>query len=120
MEVQEARQTEPTEEMIAEWKKHGIVYRVSIMGINFYYRNITRAEFRHNLKMTSTGATMYDPSAAADATLQGEELTVQTALLWPKMGLDAVQASPAGMVSKLAELIMEASGFDDASIPEQL
>ena len=110
---------EVTPEMIAQWKQISPIYQVEIQGAEFIYRPIGRAEFRNNLRLSTT-PTMGYGTGAADAGFQTEELTVQTALLWPTISIEELQGVPAGVISRLAELIMEASGFDDQSQPIQL
>lgn len=106
-----------TDEMISEWKKKYAVYRITIADTDYYYRPLTRAEFRNISKSSAATAV----SNTVDTSFQMEEQTVAICLLYPKMDSNSILNVEAGVVTTLSELIMQASGFDqNDAIPERL
>ena len=109
--------SEITQEQIDQWKERFPVYRVTLGGIIFYYRQILRAEYKNVAKTLGNGGIM---GPNPDSNFTFEEQVAQTCVLAPQLGVEQMAGTPAGVVSRLAELIMEASGFEEASQPEQL
>lgn len=114
--------TEPTEDMIAQWKAaYEKVYRVLLADAMYYYRRLGRAEYRHIMKIAG-------PQAAAnmfsipnpDSNFEIEEQVVQMAILWPKLSPEARAGRPAGVDTSLSTLIMRNSGFDEDAVSEEL
>lgn len=107
---------EPTEEQVAQWKQASDVYAVNLTNVTYYYRPINRAEFRNVMKVVNQPTTTMVPNP--EINFQVEELTIQIAVLHPKITPQSVLGMPAGVVSKLSDLVMESSGFDSAATPE--
>ena len=105
----------PNDEIIAQWKQAGDVYTVQLANVTYYYRPINRAEFRNVMKLVNQPAMM---APSPDVNFQVEEHTIQIAVLFPEITPTSVLTMPAGVVSRLADLIMEASGFDATATPE--
>lgn len=102
-------------EQIDAWKeKYGDVYKVTISGDDYYYRPITRGEYR-KLSQGQTPQTMMNPNAVS----QMEDKMVEICTLYPE-NITSSDESKAGVSATLANLIAEASGFNAASEPERL
>lgn len=87
-----------TQEQLESWKaQYGNVYNVTIRGIDYIFRELTYAE--HDAAIAVERAS---DSASA------EDEVVLTALLYPTANFDRM---PAGIVSSLADEILEFSGF---------
>lgn len=105
------------------------VFKAKIAGVECIYRSLTRKEFRDiQKKIADRTETIRKASNQenVDAQLgllkeEGEEELFMRAVLLPKVGsqLD-LAVLPAGMIPSISELIMEASGFGDEPVPEEL
>lgn len=88
---------------ITSWKKQfgeGNVFLSEIAGDFYVWRTLNRFEYKQIIGMPGT-----DP-------LQREEMICETCVLWPQPFNYEVQAGlKAGVPARLAELIMEHSGF---------
>lgn len=109
------------------------VFSVKMGARSFIYRGMNRREFRDLqtdlAKAADTiRAKFADNQAKMDSEIallkeKGEEKLVLKCLIDPEIASELdVDTVPAGLITRLAELIMKASGFDDAepSEPEQL
>ena len=103
-----------TPELIEEWKKtYGNVYKVMVMDTEYYYRGLMRAEYRSIVKAaTNTAMTVQDDA------LHTEEAIVMMAVLSPDINDGNIQTTLTGIVTRLAELIMDMSGYDVEAEPE--
>lgn len=82
-------------------QQYGKIYSVSIRGVDYIFRSLTFAEFDEASSANS------DEWSAADA----EEGLVLKAVLWPEeTDFDTL---PAGVVTTLANEILDVSGFTD-------
>lgn len=87
-----------TLEQLAEWKsKYGDVYRDSFGGKVFYYRPIQRREHTEQVMNTQTTYTEREEIVAKMCTLHPADYDFTS--------------GPAGMASRLMELILDHSGF---------
>lgn len=110
---------EPTQEIIAEWKKnYGNVYRIALVDRDYYYRGLMRAEYKSIVKTSTPGTTMLTP--VPDEALRTEEAIVMMATLWPEINDGNIQATLTGVITRLAEEIMNMSGYDVEAEPELL
>lgn len=108
---------EPTDAQVDAWKQaYGDIYMVEIAGKSYYYRPLTRAEFRLMMKTFSNPATVNSP----DLNLDIEETTISTAVLHPSINKQNVGRINAGVIGSLSNLIMEASGFEELATPTKL
>jgi hypothetical protein len=106
---------EVTQEQINDWKRmYGAVYSVRISGKPYIYRGLMRAEFKNIARNASLIANQIDSNTAL------EEANVEVASLHPKITKDNINSVPAGVITVLSGHIMEASGFDDTGVPQQL
>ena len=116
------------------------VYAIKLAGMTYYYRSINRAEFRHlqelliketekvrdEAEAKKTGLKPDDPKIkqidawtekeAAVIREAGEERIARQGLLYPLFG----ENTPAGVMSSLADRVMQASGFGSEEEPELL
>lgn len=111
-------------------KANGLsVFSIKIGTGTFIYRGMNRKEFRALQAELAKAADTIRTRFAEDATKMeselsllkesGEEKLVMKCILDPKLATELdVDRLSAGVVTKLAELIMKASGFDDAE-PEK-
>ena len=117
------------QQIIDTAKKNGHrVFSAKVAGTDCIYRSITRKEFRDiQRKMADkTEAIRKSGSENNDTQLsllkeEGEEEIFLRAVLLPKVAsqLD-LAVLPAGIVPSLSELIMEASGFGETAVPQEL
>jgi len=108
---------EPSQEVIDNWKKqYQNVYKIDLAGMTFLYRGLMRVEYR-SLTRTIQPNPMGNP---ADEALQIEEKMVGMGTLYPKIDDGNMPATLTGVITRLAELIMEASGYDIEAEPEML
>lgn len=133
--------TENTRKLIDSAKAEGhSVYGINISGTKYYYRSINRSEFRElQEKLTDEaekarseadkqkrGLKEDDPQVEAinnklerEATAirdRGEDRLVQKGLIHPPLNSN----TPAGVISNLADRIMQASGYGSEEEPEIL
>lgn len=102
-----------TQEKITELKaKYGKIYRININDNDWYYRAMTREEFKIYTK---------------EQISKGEELTQVDLedLVFIMCNLDGIDKEkiktlPAGIVGTVADAIMKSTGFSDTSVPEEL
>lgn len=88
---------QPTEDQIRQWKQdYGQVYSVTDRGDEYVFRALTYREFDIVVRTS--------PESSAEA----EEEVVNQGLLYPE---ELPPRAPAGLVTSLAERIMEVSGF---------
>lgn len=113
------------QEKIAELKAKGhIVQAITIAGTRYIYRSLNRAEFRKLQEVLTAEAEAAKKTVAEDKLEQealairdrGEDRLVKTALVSPEI----TENTPAGAVTTLADLIMQASGFGVETEPETL
>ena len=98
--------TNITPELISQWKeKFGRVRKLSVDGIEYYYRSVTLDEY-YNIENV----------VAANEGAHGEVETVRTGLLEPELPANP----PAGLVLKLSDEILKLSGFVQDGPPEEL
>lgn len=117
-EIKEEELTQgPTDAQIDAWKKsYGDIYMITLVGGDYYYRPLTRHEFRTISKVVS-------PQSMGDSIQQNlafEESIVQIAVLFPAINQNNIMGVNAGVVGTLSNLIMEASGFDEMAQPTKL
>lgn len=106
---------EVTQEQIDQWKTASAVFTVAIAGNKYYYRPVYRGEMAEVMNaVQSEGATPYGSQSAV------EDQVVIKAILDPVIDINTVKTLPAGLVTTLSELIMQASGFEPDAIPQQL
>lgn len=114
---QEVKIEGPTDAQIDAWKKSYVdVYTVTLAGGNYYYRPLTRHEFRAVSKTVN-------PQSMSDSVQQNlafEESIVQIAVLFPIINQNNIMVVNAGVVGTLSNMIMEASGFDEMAQPTKL
>jgi len=106
---------------IEEAKALGLrVSKLTLGAQSFVVRSVTRQEFNNIQKEVSRmiNASEIDPS---EQTI-GEELMIEKCILEPSLSRADLVHLPAGYVSRVANLIMEISGFneDDVGIIEEL
>jgi len=90
-----------TPEQIASWKKeHGNIFSVAIGSTEFIFREVTFSEFDDVISRQQT-----EDSAEA------EDFLVRTALLYPEMAESDYDLMPAGVVTSIAEEVLEQSGM---------
>lgn len=116
---------------VEEVKQNGLpVFSVKIGANTYVYRGINRREFRElQSMMAKLAEDLREKYKENEAKLnseiallkeKGEEKLVVKCMLSPHLASDLdVDAIPAGAITKLADLVMKASGFDDGE-PEQL
>jgi len=84
---------------------YGKVFRVTFPDREeFYVRRLKRQEHRKIVELVETVDIKFRNDMA-------EEKIVETAVVWPEIGVDFVSASPTGYVPMLAAQILEVSGF---------
>ena len=119
---------------VDEVKASGLsVFSVKINSRPFVYRAINRREFRQlQLEIADMAEKVKQKFSTNEAEMnsqlslikeKGEEKLVVLSLLDPKLELETdTDQIPAGAVTRIADLVMRASGFDDAEPdePEQL
>lgn len=94
-----------------EKTKGNMVYSIELNKMVYVYRSINRKEYRLIQQALATRVTDNKEEVLRD---DGEEDLVFKALLNPKfLSKTELSSLPAGIVTKLAELIMKASGFGD-------
>lgn len=95
-----------TQDMIEQWKKqYGAVYKISLSDSDYYYRYLTRKEYREFVKLNQE--TVVQTGSPVDQLY--EEKIVKACLLYPT-NID-IEKCPAGVVSMLSDEIMKVSGF---------
>ena len=115
--TEEIKKEEITQEQIAQWKKQygeENIYRATIAGKVFIYKCLFRNEFKSIAKQ---GSTIMNP---VDSNIFMEEQNVVLGVIHPKISPTNIDTYPAGTISRLSELIMEASGFDEQAEGERL
>lgn len=80
------------------------IYKVIVTDEAFVVRTLERDEYVAISNNPETGIS------------EKEELITEACVVWPKMTLKEVQKLPAGAPTTLAELIMQRSGFEAASV----
>lgn len=133
--------TEEVKKLVDAAKAQGhIVYAINIAGVKYYYRSINRFEFRElqaklaeeaeavkvEIDKKREGLEKGDPkllviekeldNKVTDIKERGEERLLSKGLLYPKIDTN----SPAGVLTTISDLIMQASGFGSESEPELL
>ncbi len=114
--------TQDLKDKIEKLKSEGhSVHAITISGVKYYYRSINRKEYKDLqtslYKMTeSMKGTKPDAEIAIIVKDSGEEDLVKLGLIEPQLTAN----SPAGVVSSLADRVMEASGFGVETEPEVL
>lgn len=94
---------------IPEWKKaFGRVLLVEILGRCYVYRPLNRLEWK---AITDNALKQAGQDPLAVSAL-AQEITAQKAVLYPPTFGVNIGIVPAGVVSRLSEEIMKASGFD--------
>lgn len=87
-----------TLEQLAEWKrKYGEVYRTTFIGRPFYYRAMTRPEYREHIVNSTMDYNEREEFISSMCTLYPQEYDFAS--------------GPAGIASRLMELILDHSGF---------
>jgi hypothetical protein len=119
-----------TQQIVETAKKNGHrVFKAKVAGMECIYRSLTRKEFRDLQKKIAEKTESIKKSSTAeniDSQLsmlkeEGEEELFMRAVLLPKVGSQLDLATlPAGMIPSLAELVMEASGFGEEAVPQEL
>jgi len=100
----------PTDEIIQVWKRqYGEVRRASIKGQDFYYRPLTRTEFRQLQSQLSGGKMTLD---------EMDDRIVEIALLSPDWSARDFDNLLAGVLTTLARKIRECSGFVDTEVQD--
>jgi len=116
---------ENIQKQIDELKSQGfMVCAITIGGIKYIYRSLNRAEYKAVQDILTKQADAVKKTAseeevaAAAAALKdvGEEKLVSIALLHPQL----TPNTPAGVLSTIADRVMEASGFGVEVEPEIL
>lgn len=100
---------------VATAKANGCtVLSVSINKSQYVYRSINRLEYKKLQEDMLNSQKAADEKTIAAVRDDGEEQLVLKALIHPRVAskLD-LNGFPAGVISKLAELVMQASGFGD-------
>ena len=99
-----------TKEQVGEWKaKYGRVAKLSLGGIDWYYRPINLDEYYSIQEMTSASENKSDTI--------GQEQVIRLAVLSPVVS----ELIPAGITLKLSDEILKLSGFVSEEIkPEEL
>lgn len=98
----------PTSDEIFQWKKrHGQIFSVGFRDEEYVFRAVTISEY-YDLSLHK------NDFSSADT----EDAIVKAALLYPQK-LDS-DSAPAGLVSTLAEEILNISGFNDAKYAKSL
>lgn len=93
-------------EQIAQWKvQYGSIYSTPVRNVNYVFRAITLKQFQDAFKDTT--------ASAADR----EETIIRIALIHP-LEIDFDGISP-GVVSALAEEILEVSGFQNPKLARE-
>lgn len=102
--------SEVTKEQVAEWKgKYGRVAKLSLGGIDWYYRPINLDEYYSIQELAA--------SSERKSESVGQEQIIRTAVLLPVVS-DNI---PAGVTLKLSDEILKLSGFIQEEIkPEEL
>ena len=102
--------SEVTKEQIAEWKaKYGRVAKLSLGGIEWYYRPIDLEEYYTIQEMAS--------AVEGKSESIGQEQIIRIAVLSPVLS----EKIPAGVTLKLSDEILRLSGFISEEIkPEEL
>jgi len=111
--------SQSTKEWIEDQKKAwGDVYKVTEAGVDYFYRSVSRAEYKD---IRQELAVLMSDKTDPNADLVAEEKIVKKCLLAPT-DIDAI-FKKAGIVSLLAAHIFEVSGFlqpSEVSEPEKL
>jgi hypothetical protein len=118
------------QQVIDAAKKSGHrVFKAKVAGLDCVYRSLTRKEFRDiQKKIADKTEAIRKASNQENVDTQlgllkeeGEEELFIRAVLSPKVGSSLDLATlPAGVIPSISELIMEASGFGDEPVPEEL
>jgi hypothetical protein len=114
--------TQQLKDKIEKLKSEGhSVHAITISGVKYYYRSINRKEYKDLqtslLKMTeSLKGNKPDAEIPLIVKDSGEEDLVRLGLIEPQLS----DNTPAGVVTSLADRVMEASGFGVESEPEVL
>lgn len=86
------------QEQINLWKReYGRIFSISVRGVDYVFRAITFAE--------------YDEAAAVEDTVDAEDFLVSIALLSPPADSVEFNRIPAGVITTIAEEVLEVSGF---------
>jgi hypothetical protein len=115
--IVETKKDEITQEQIAQWKKQygeDNIYKAVINDNTYIYKCLFRAEFKSIAKQ---GSNIMNP---VDSNIFMEEQNVILGTIYPKITANNIDVYPAGTISRLSELIMEASGFDEQAEGERL
>lgn len=99
---------------ISDLKKTGHkVCKTTIDGKAYTYTNFLRSEWKNLQKELAEiqGKVIASDPAAIGVKEAGEELIVVRALLSPEPTPTTISSLPAGLISTLADLILQASGF---------
>lgn len=89
------------EQQIREWKKqYGNIFSIAIGSVDFIFREITFAEF-------DDVYARQDSSDSAEA----EDYLVRLALLYPTLSDEDYDKMPAGVVTSIAEEVIDVSGM---------
>lgn len=116
---------ENVQTQIDELKQLGfVVQAITIAGTKFIYRSVNRGEFRRLQEALTREAEEAKKTLKEDeleqAALQirdrGEDRLLNLGLIYPAIS----ENTPAGALSTLADLIMQASGFGVETEPETL
>ena len=102
--------SEITKEQVAEWKvKYGRVAKLTLGGIEWYYRPIDLSEYYSIQELAS--------AAGPASESVGQEQIIRVAVLSPVVS----EKIPAGVTLKLSDEILKLSGFISEEIkPEEL
>lgn len=101
--------SQPSAEKVHEWKaQHGNIYTVSDRGTTYVFRALTFAEYDEIIQIERSFGT-------ADA----EDAIAGTALLYPE-GIKEFDRIPAGVVSALADEILEISGMNTPKAAKEM
>jgi predicted S18 family serine protease len=113
--------TEDIKVKIEAAKKNGCtVMAIKLGNIKFTYRSLNRLEWRETQKDIDE-LVPKDNARVVGLKEIGEDLIVQRFTLDPVLDKASILGIPAGSISKLAELILQASGFGDLEAePEKL
>ena len=80
------------------------IYKVIVSDEVYIVRTLERDEYVKISNNPETGIS------------EKEELITEACVVWPNMKLEDVQKLPAGAPTTLAELVMQRSGFEAASV----
>lgn len=109
-----------TDEMIEGWRNSVPNQELYAMRFNekdaFVFRILTRYEYKQLIKQATTAS--FDSTQELD--LYNEETIVEKCLVYPKLNRTDMEGMKAGIVTILADGIMNASGFSPLGTPVRL